>query len=94
MRRRRIYWVYIMSSLSRTVYTGVTNDLERPVAEHKERRLGSFTARYNIGRLVYFEEFDDINQAIARESEIKRMARRTKIRFMESSNPQWRDLST
>jgi putative endonuclease len=82
-----------MSSLSRTLYTGVTNNLERRVAEHKERRPGSFTARYNINRLVYFEEFDDINQAIARESEIKQMARRTKITLIESSNPGWRDLS-
>jgi putative endonuclease len=91
---RRTYCVYIMSSLSRTLYTGVTNNLERRVAEHKERRLGSFTARYNLDRLVYFEEFDDINQAIARESEIKQMARRTKLRLIESTNPQWRDLST
>jgi putative endonuclease len=66
MRNRRTYYVYIMSSLSRTLYTGVTNNFERRVAEHKEGRPGSFTARYNINRLVYFEEFDDINQAISR----------------------------
>ena len=83
-----------MSSLSRTLYTGFTNNLERRVTEHKDRRPGSFTARYNINRLVYFEEFDDVNQAIARESEIKQMARRTKIRSIESTNPGWRDLST
>jgi putative endonuclease len=94
MRFRRTYWVYVMSSLSRTLYTGVTNNLKRRVAEHKERRVGSFTARYNVDRLVYIEEFDDINQAIVRESEIKQMARRTKIRLIESTNPQWRDLST
>ena len=91
---RRTYCVYIMSSVSRTLYTGVTNNLERRVTEHKERRPGSFTARYNVNQLVYFEEFDDINQAIARESEIKRMARRTKITLIESVNPGWRDLST
>jgi putative endonuclease len=83
-----------MSSVSRTLYSGVTNHLERGVAEHKERRLGSLTARYNIDRLVYFEEFDDITQAIARASEIKQMARSTKLRLIESINPQWRDLST
>ena len=94
MRSRRTYRVYIMNSLSRTLYTGVTNNLERRVAEHKERRPGSFTARYNIDSLVYAEEFDDINQAIARESEIKQMARRTKFRLIESTNPQWRDLSS
>jgi len=92
MRNRRTkYYVYIMSSLSRTLYTGVTNNLERRVAEHKEGRPGSFTARYNINRLVYFEEFDDINQAISRG--IKQTARRTKITLIESINPQWRDLS-
>ena len=92
MRNRRTkYYVDIMSSLSRTLYTGVTNNLERRVAEHKEGRPGSFTARYNINRLVYFEEFDDINQAISRES--KQTARRTKITLIESINPQWRDLS-
>jgi len=92
MRNRRTkYYVYIMSSLSRTLYTGVTNNLERRVAEHKEGRPGSLIARYNINRLVYFEEFDDINQAISRES--KQKARRTKITSIESINPQWRDLS-
>jgi len=93
MHKRRTYYVYIMSSLSRTLYTGVTNNLERRIAEHKERRLGSFTARYNIERLVYFEEFNDINQAISRESEIKQMARRTKIALIESINREWRDLT-
>jgi len=92
MRKRRTYDVYIMS-LSRTLYTGVTNNLERRIAEHKERRLGSFTARYNIDRLVYFEEFNDINQAISRESEIKQMARRTKIALIESTTEEWRDLT-
>ena len=93
MHKRRTYYVYIMSSLSRTLYTGVTNNLERRIAEHKERRPGSFTARYNIERLVYFEEFNDINQAISRESEIKQMARRTKIALIESINREWRDLT-
>jgi putative endonuclease len=89
----RNYFVYIMSSLSRTLYTGVTNDLQRRVFEHKEGRLGSFTARYNVKRLIYFEEFGDINQAITREKEIKRMTRRRKIELIESMNPDWQDLS-
>ena len=93
MRKRRTYYVYIMSSLSRTLYTGVTNNLERRIAEHKERRPGSFTARYNIDRLVYFEVFNGINQAIIRESGVKKMARTTKIALIESSNPEWRDLA-
>ncbi len=57
--RHHNYCVYIMSSLSRTLYAGVTNDLERRVGEHKEGKPGSFTARYNVNRLVYFEEFSD-----------------------------------
>ena len=75
----RNYYVYLMSSLSRTLYTDVTNDLARRVFEHKEGKLGSFTARYKVNRLVYFEEFDDINEAIVREKEIKRMTRRERL---------------
>jgi putative endonuclease len=90
----RTYYVYLMSSLSRTLYTGVNNGLARRVFEHKEATPGSFTARYNVNRLVvYFEEFDDISQAIVREKEIKRMTRRRKIRLIESMNPEWRDLN-
>ncbi len=72
---------------------GVTNDLERRVAEHREGKPGSFTARYNVTRLVYFERFDYIRDAIARESGIKRMLRAEKIALIESMNPQWQDLS-
>jgi putative endonuclease len=87
------YYVYLMSSLSRTLYVGVTNNLERRVEEHKAGAPGSFTERYRVNRLVYFEEFTDINQAIAREKEIKQMTRLQKIRLVEAINPQWRDLS-
>ena len=89
----RAYFVYVMSSLSRTLYTGVTNDLERRVAEHKEGKPGSFTDRYNVTRLVYFERFDYIRDAIAREKGIKRMLRAQKIALIESMNPRWDDLS-
>ena len=88
-----IYYVYIMSSLSRTLYTGLTNNLERRVFEHKEGQSGSFTARYNVNRLVYFEDFGDIREAIAREKEIKKMTRRHKPKLLESMNRDWRDLS-
>ena len=91
--RHHNYYAYIMSSLSRTLYAGVTNDLERRVGEHKESKPGSFTARYNVNRLVYFEEFSDINQAISREKEIKSMTRRQKIKLVEAINPEWRDRS-
>jgi putative endonuclease len=89
----RTYHIYIMSSLSRTLYTGVTNNLERRVFEHKQAQPGSFTARYNVNHLVYFEEFSDINQAITREKEVKRMTRRRKIELIDSVNPDWCDLS-
>ncbi|MDO8430973.1 MAG: GIY-YIG nuclease family protein [Candidatus Binatus sp.] len=87
------YYVYILSSLSRTLYTGVTNDLERRVTEHKESKPSSFTARYHVNRLVYFEEFGEVNDAIAREKEIKKMTRRRKVMLIESMNPDWKDLS-
>ena len=90
--RNRSYHVYIMSSISRTLYTGVTNDLERRVQEHKSGTPGSFTERYKVNRLVYFEEFGHIVDAIAREKEIKRMTRTGKIKLVESVNPRWSDL--
>ncbi len=91
--RQRNYYVDIMARLSRTLYTGVTNDLERRVFEHKEGMPGSFTGLYRVNRLVYDEEFSDINQAIAREKESKNLTRKQQIKLLESSNPQWRDLS-
>jgi len=63
----KTYFVYMMSSLSRTLYTGVTNNLERRVQEHKSGAPGSFAAKYRVNRLVYFEEFGEIIEAIARE---------------------------
>ena len=87
------YYVYIMSSLSRTLYTGVTNNLGRRVTEHREAPSSSFTARYHINRLSYFEEFRDVRLAIVREKEIKNLTRKAKIRLIESMNPDWKDLS-
>jgi putative endonuclease len=92
--RERNFYVYIMSSPSRTLYTGVTNDLGLRISEHKEAKLpGSFTARYRVSRLVYFEHFGDIGEAIAREKEIKLLTRKRKIKLIESMNPNWKDLS-
>jgi putative endonuclease len=87
------YCVYIMASRSRTVYTGVTNDLERRVYEHKHKLVPGFTARYNIDRLVYFETTEDVNAAIYREKQIKGWLRSKKLALIASVNPTWNDLS-
>jgi putative endonuclease len=86
------YYVYIMASLSRTLYVGVTNDLERRVGQHKQQRTG-FTAKYNINRLVYREQTEDVRSAIAREKQIKGWAREKKLALVESVNPNWIDMS-
>ncbi len=71
MPEERTFWVYIMASASRVLYIGVTNDLQRRVWEHKTKQVLGFTRKYNINRLLYFEEFRDINEAITREKQIK-----------------------
>jgi putative endonuclease len=87
------YFVYIMTNNSRTLYTGVTNDLNRRVYEHQNKLVEGFTKRYNITRLVYFETTSDIRAAIAREKQIKGWLRSKKIALIESMNLEWRDLS-
>ena len=87
------YYVYIMTNRSRTLYTGVTNNLERRVYEHKHKMGSKFTSKYNITRPVYYESFSDIRDAIAREKQIKGWLRAKKIVLIESVNPKWEDLS-
>ncbi|PKN68617.1 MAG: endonuclease [Deltaproteobacteria bacterium HGW-Deltaproteobacteria-12] len=87
------YYVYIMTNKSRTLYTGVTNNLQQRVFQHKEKLVPSFTAKYNINKLVYYETTADINSAIAREKQIKGWLRSKKIDLIESANPEWSDLS-
>ncbi len=89
----RTYCVYVMASRSRTFYTGVTNDLARRVNEHKRGLNAGFTQRYRVHRLVYFEEFADIRDAIAREKQIKGWVRARKIELIEKRNPTWDDLA-
>jgi putative endonuclease len=88
----KAYYVYVLASISRTLYIGVTNDLERRVAEHAEGLTPGFTARYHIQRLVYFEAFGEIEVAIAREKQLKGWRRAKKIKLIESLNPSWNDL--
>lgn len=87
------YYVYIMSNASRTLYIGVTNDIDRRVYEHRNKTADGFTKRYNITKLVYFEIFSDIKQAIAREKELKGWIRKKKISLIISVNPKWDDIS-
>ncbi|BDA72953.1 Excinuclease ABC, C subunit, N-terminal [Rivularia sp. IAM M-261] len=87
------YYVYIMTNYSKTLYTGVTNDLNRRVYEHKQKLIPGFTQKYNITKLVYFEETTDVTDAIAREKQIKGWLREKKIALIESINPTLQDLS-
>ncbi|MGO9450608.1 MAG: GIY-YIG nuclease family protein [Candidatus Binataceae bacterium] len=89
----RRYFVYIVASPSRTLYVGVTNNLERRVSEHKSGTIPGFTAQYSVTTLVYFEEHSEIKQAIDREKQIKSWRRYRKIKLIESMNAQWNDLS-
>lgn len=89
----RASYVYIMASRSRTLYTGVTNNLERRVLEHKRHLAPGFTSRYRIERLVYFETWGRIRDAIGREKQVKSWRRSKKVNLIESQNPAWADLS-
>jgi putative endonuclease len=87
------YWVYMMQSANgRALYTGVTNNLVRRVGEHKEGKGSVFTAKYKCHKLVYYEDFGMINQAIDREKEIKNMTRAAKEKLIDTINPQRIDL--
>lgn len=91
--RERTYWVYILASRSLTLYIGVTGNLRRRVRQHKEHAFDGFTAHYKIERLVYFERFHHINNAIGREKQLKNWRREKKIALIRSKNPTWIDLS-
>jgi putative endonuclease len=93
MHTPRRYFVYIMTNRSKTLYTGVTNNLVRRVREHKEDTGSDFAAKYKLDRLVYFERFDGIRNAIEREKRIKGWLRIKKIALIVSINPEWKDLS-
>jgi putative endonuclease len=93
MASTKTYYVYITASASRVLYTGVTNDMERRISEHRQRLVPGFSARYKVKELVYFELFGDIRAAIAREKQIKSWVRTKKIALIESLNPHWEDLS-
>ncbi len=87
------FYVYLLASRSRQLYVGVTNSLRRRVREHREGRAGTYCARYRITRLVYFEHFEYVWNAIAREKELKDWNRGKKIALIEAKNPTWMDLA-
>ena len=82
------YYVYIMTNRSKTLYTGVTSKLEKRVYEHRHGLTGGFTSKYKLDRLVYFERFGNIRNAIAREKQIKRLSRLKKMALIVSTNPE------
>jgi len=90
---RKQFYVYIMSSRSRVLYVGMTNDLRRRVYQHKEKLVEGFTQKYNVTMLVYYETTDNVRSAIQREKQIKAWCRSKKIELIQSSNAEWKDLS-
>jgi putative endonuclease len=87
------YYVYILASRSRTLYVGVTNHLLRRITQHRQNKARSFTSRYKTHRLVYYERFQYVNNAIAREKYLKHFTRQEKIALIEAHNPTWEDLA-
>lgn len=93
-RSGKTYYIYFLASISRVIYTGLTNNLYFRVKQHKEAKdRSAFTARYRINRLVYYEEYERIYEAIDREKQIKRWRREKKIKLIEEVNPKWKDLA-
>ena len=93
MARQNIYYVYIMSSKSRVIYVGVTGFLMARVLRHRAGEGGSFTRKYRVHRLVYYQCFHNIGDAIARETEIKKWRREKKVALIRAHNPTWEDLA-
>ena len=87
------YFIYIVTNKNHSVlYAGVTNDLKRRVYEHKNKLADGFTKKYNIDKLVFYEIYNDVNEAILREKQIKGGSRAKKVKLIEEMNNQWRDL--
>ena len=94
MATEKHYYVYLLTNWNNKImYVGVTNDLVRRVHEHKKKLVAGFTTKYNVSKLVYFEETRDVISALAREKEIKRWRREKKNKLVLCINPEWNDLS-
>ena len=91
--RVHLYYVYILTNAHHNMlYTGVTNDLERRSYEHKQKKIKGFTQKYNVDKLIYFEKFEFIDQAISREKQIKGYSRTKKIALSDQFNAEWKEL--
>jgi putative endonuclease len=89
----RTYYVYMVASLQKALYVGVTNDLRRRIYEHKTGLIPGFTTRYRVNRLVYYEAHGDIRAAITREKQLKGWLRKRKVALIEAQNAEWEDLA-
>lgn len=89
----KTYYIYIITNHSRTLYIGVTNNLERRMYEHKNKLVEGFSKRYNLTKLIYYENCSNINDAIKREKQLKNWHRDWKINLIDSFNPAWKNLS-
>ncbi len=93
MARDHKYWVYILASITGTLYIGMTNSIDRRIAEHKDETFEGFASQYGCNRLVHWESFDDVRKAIDREKQLKGWRRGKKIALIEALNPSWKDLA-
>ena len=90
----KFYFIYILTNKGNTVlYTGITNDIERRVFEHKEKSIKGFTEKYSVNKLVYYEIYEEVHMALAREKQIKGGSRKDKINLVNRKNKEWRDLA-
>ena len=90
---RKTYYVYLLASHTYTLYTGVTGNLEGRVRQRKEHQVPGFTSRYRVARLVHYEEYQYVWDALAREKQIKGWRRSKKVALIQAHNPEWRDLA-
>ena len=92
MQDKKSYIYILFNNPNGTIYTGVTSDLKKRMWEHKNKITGGFTAKYNVNKLGYYEEYNDIKDAITREKQIKGGSRKKKLELINSMNPEWNDL--
>ena len=94
MADEKLYYVYLLTNWNnKVIYVGITNDLRRRLFEHKSKLVKGFTEKYNIYKLIYYESTSDVESAIGREKEIKKWRREKKNKLVETTNPEWKDLS-